>query len=166
MDALEAIRRRRSIRAHGDAPVPREVLETLVDAGRLAPSARNAQPWEFVVVSDRGTLAAVARVIEHGKFAAQAGACILVFCADTQRYLEDGCAATENILLAATALGLASCWVAGDKKPYCAEIARIVGAPTSLKLVSLVVVGQPKAGGDASPVPKRSLHEVLHWEGF
>ncbi|MCM8780126.1 MAG: nitroreductase family protein, partial [Candidatus Omnitrophica bacterium] len=89
--------------------------------------------------------------------------CIAVFCKDTKYYLEDGCAATENLLLAATDLGLASCWVAGDKKPYAAFVNELLGVPAGFKLVSLVALGKSK---DKMAVPKRSLNEVIHWDKF
>lgn len=164
MDAFEALTTRRSVRVYdAGKPVPREMLEQLVDCGRLAASARNAQPWEFVVVTDPALRADIAALANHGRFIADAAACVAVFCRDGDYYLEDGCAATQNILVAARARGLGSCWVAGDKKDYAPAVARLLGAPGGMKLVSLVAVGWPAT----VPSPaKRSLDEVLHWEKF
>jgi nitroreductase len=89
--------------------------------------------------------------------------CIAVICREGGYYLEDGCNATQNLLLAAQALGLGSCWVAGDKKPYAVAVADLLGVPKDHRLVSLVAVGH------AVSVPnpkKRPLSEVLHWEKF
>jgi nitroreductase len=86
-----------------------------------------------------------------------------ILCRDTKYYLEDGSAATENILLAARAHGLGSCWVAGDKKPYAAEIYRLVGAPPGYKLISLIPIGYPAESPEKS---KRPLSDVLHWEKY
>lgn len=164
MEAFEALTTRRSVRVYdAGKPVPREMLERLVDCGRLAASARNAQPWEFVVVTDPVLRAEIAALANHGRFIADAAACVAVFCRDGDYYLEDGCAATQNILVAARALGLGTCWVAGDKKDYAPAVARVLGAPGGMKLVSLVAVGWPAA----VPSPaKRPLDEVLHWEKF
>ncbi len=164
MDAFEALKTRRSVRAYDTGkPVPREMLEQLVDCGRLAASARNTQPWEFVVVMDAARRAEIAAMANHGKFIADAAACVAVFCRDGDYYLEDGCAATQNILVAARALGLGTCWVAGDKKDYAPAVARLLGAPDGVKLVSLVAVGWPAT----VPAPaKRPLGEVLRWEKF
>jgi nitroreductase len=163
MDALTALRSRRSIRRYSDQPVSREQLETIVDCARLAATARNEQPWEFVVVTDPATRARLAEICEYGKFFAVASAVVVVLCRDGKYYLEDGAAATQNLLVAAAALGLGSCWVAGDKKPYADEIRILLGAPAELKTVSLVAIGHPAE----TPTPaKRVLAEVLHWERF
>ena len=166
MEAIENIRMRRSIRQFSDKPILKKDLELLVDAGRLAPTARGVQPWEFMVVTHKSFLRKIAELSENGRFIAEAAACIAVFCSDTKYYLEDGCAATENILLAATARHIGSCWVAGDKKPYCGQINSLLGAPTSYKLVSLIALGYSVSSQELKIAEKRSLKEVLHWEKF
>jgi len=163
MDAIEVLMTRRSVRAYKGVPVPRKVIENIVDCGRLAPTANNVQPWEFVVVTDPGALRRIAGTTDYGSFIAQAPVCVCVLCRDTKYYVEDGSAATENILLAARAHGLGSCWVAGDKKPYAAEICRLVGAPQGYKLVSLIPIGYPAESPKKS---KRPLSDVLHWEKY
>jgi nitroreductase len=163
MEAIEAMRKRRSVRAFKADPVPREVVEQIVDCGRLAATAVNVQPWEFVAVTSEPTRRRIAALADHGSFIAQAPACIVVLARDTTFYLEDCCAATQNLLNAATAFGLGSCWVAGDKKPSSEQIRNLVGAPEGYKLVSLVALGTPAE--DPSP-PKRPLSKVLHWEKF
>lgn len=161
MEALEAIAARRSIRKYKPDPVPRDVLERIVDAGRLAPTAHNDQPWEFIVVTDAALRRRLADTTDYGKFIAEAPACIVTLSQPTRYYVEDGSAATTNMLLAAAALGVGACWVAGDKKPYAAKITSLCRAPANLKLVSLIAVGYPSE----VPTPeKRSLQEVLHWE--
>lgn len=164
MDLFEVIRERHSTRSFAGGTVPRDILEKLVDAGRRAPTARNEQPWEFVVVTEPPRLKDLAALTDHGKFIAGAGACIAVLCRQSKYYLEDGCAATENILLGATALGLQSCWVAGDKKPYAAEVLRFLGAPPGYQLVSLLAIG--RAAAPEKRAAKRKLDDVLHWERF
>ena len=163
MDAIEVMRTRRSVRSYRSGTVPKEVLEEIIDCARLAPSANNAQPWEFVVVTDAGRRRKIAEATDYGHFIAQASACVVVLARETKYYLEDGSAATENIMLAARAHGLGSCWVAGDKKPYAPEICRLVGAPAGTRLVSLIAIGD--AAEIAEPV-KRPLAEVLHWEKY
>jgi len=165
MDAMQMLTSRRSVRKFKPDPVPREMLEKIVDAGRLAPTARNVQPWEFVVVTDAAKRAALAEVNDHGKFIAQAPACIVVLSQPTKYYLEDGAAATTNMLNAAAALGLGSCWVAGDKKPYAAKIVQMVGAPPDMRLVASIALGYPDETLTPA-VKKRALADVLHWERF
>jgi len=163
MDALQAIRTRRSIRKYENKPIPKETLEAIVDCGRLAASGRNEQPWEFVVVTDPNIKQQIADATDYGKFIAQAAACIAVFCRDTTFYLEDGAAATQNLLVAAWAMGVGSCWIAGDKKHYASTIRTIVGAPENTKLVSLIALGYP---AEQPTRPKRDLSEVIHWNRF
>ncbi|KPK41927.1 MAG: nitroreductase [Omnitrophica WOR_2 bacterium SM23_29] len=164
MDTFDAIKKRASVREYTDKPIEKEKLEKIVDAGRVAPTARAEEPWEFVVVTKKEKIKELADITDHGKFLAGGTAAIVVFCKDTKYYLEDGCAATENMLLAATDLGIASCWIAGDKKFYCPDIARAVGAPENLKLISIISLGYPKTESTAHK--KRSLKEVLRWEAF
>jgi len=163
MEALVALTSRRSVRKYKPDPVARALLERIVDAGRLAPTARNVQPWEFIVVTDAAARRRLADISEFGKFIADAPACIIVLSRPTKYFLEDGSAATTNILNAAAALGLGSCWVAGDKKPYAADVLAACGAPTDMQLISLIAIGYAQE----IPAPaKRPLSEVLHWERF
>lgn len=164
MDALAAIANRHSVRKFKSSPVPKDVLEKIVDAGRLAPTARNEQPWEFIVVTDCEALKKIGGTTDTGKFIIDAGACIAVVCKATKYYLEDGCAATENILIAATALGVESCWVAGDKKSYAPGMLSLLAVPADYKLVSLLALGY--ADGEPKTYVKRGLDRVLHWEKF
>ena len=163
MDCIEALKTRRSVRAYTGDPVDRAVIEDIIDCGRLAATAINIQPWEFVVVTDRQMLRAIADTADYGKFIPQAGVCIVVLCKETKYYLEDGCNASQNMLLAARAHGLGSCWVAGDKKPYADRIRRMVGAPDGLKLISLLAIGH---AAEPPVKEKRPLSDVLHWERF
>ncbi len=166
MDNLELLRARRSIRVFQDKSIDRDDLVKIIDCARFAPTARNVQPWEFVLVTDKHKLAEFAKLAENGRFIAQAAACIVVFCSDTKYYLEDGCAATCNILLAATALGVGSCWIAGDKKPYSQQVSVLLAMPSSMKLISLVALGYPQEISCFKAVDKRALNELLHWEKF
>ena len=166
MDAIEVLLTRRSIRLFKDKPIPKDILEKVVDAGRFAATARNVQPWEFVVVENRDTLKKLAELAENGRFIAGAAACVVVFSTDTKYYLEDGCAATENIMLAARAEGIGSCWVAGDKKPYCGQVAKLLAAPDAYKLVSLIPMGYPESKDAFFASEKRKLKDMLHWEKF
>ncbi len=115
------------------------------------------------MATDKAMLGRIAAATDHGAFIAQAAACIVVLCRDTKYFLEDGSAATENLLLAARAHGLGSCWVAGDKKPYAEQIRELVGAPAGMRLISLVPVGHP---AEQPTKEKRPLAGVLHWEKY
>jgi nitroreductase len=162
---IATIRARRSVRRYQRQPVARDLLETIVDCGRLAPTSNNRQSWEFVVVTDTDTLARIAELATHGRFIADAAACIVV-CGDPSNssvYL-DGAAATENMLLAIHSLGLASCWVQTFEKDYAVPIKAMLGIPQHMVLVSMVPVAH--AAGAARMPAKRTLAEVLHWDRY
>ncbi len=164
METFKAIALRASVREYTDEPVEKELLEKLVDSGRMAPSARAVEPWEFIVITDKTKIGDIASIAPNGKFLVSAQAAIIVICADTKYFIEDGCAATENILLRAADLGLGACWIAGNQKPYVQDVLRIFNAPAESKLVSIISIGWPKQ--NPSQHKSRSLKDVLHWESF
>jgi nitroreductase len=163
MDAITCLKSRRSIRAYDRRPVSDETIADIVDCGRLAATAMNEQPWVFVVVRDPAVRRLIAEAMGHSAFVAEAPVCVAVLCRQSDYLLEDGSAATENLLLAATAHGLGSCWIAGHKMAYASEILRLLGAPDDQVLVSMVSIGFAAE----SPSPdKRTLSDVLRWERF
>jgi nitroreductase len=161
MDALEAIRKRRSVREYTGDPIPREDLETIVDAGRLAATGGNQQPWDFVVVTDR-------EMIDKLKVSAswmdKAGAIIAVILDPTSRWwIEDGAAAIENMLIAATALGYGSCWLEGYTLPLEKQFKELLGVPVEKRLLTLIPIGVPTHWPTKN---KKTLDEVIHWERY
>jgi nitroreductase len=164
MEFYDVIKNRTCIRRYKPGQISRKTLEKLVDAGRRAPTARAVEPWEFVVIQDKGTLEVLSSLATNGRFVCEAQAAILVFCKNTKYYLEDGSAATENILLAAAHEQLGACWIAGDKKDYAREVSELVKASQDMKLVSIISVGI----GDEPKIQdkNRELENVIHWETF
>lgn len=161
MEALEAIRRRRSIRQFTGEPIPREDLEVIVDAGRLAATGNNRQPWEFIVITEREMVHQLSFV---SRWMEDAGAIIaLVLDPSSRWWLEDGSAAAQNMLVAATALGYGTCWLEGYTLPAEAELKGLLGVPDKLRLLTLVPIGVPAESPDPK---KKSLAEVLHWERY
>jgi len=141
MDALEAIRKRRSVRKYTGDAIPQEDLEKIVDAGRLAATGSNLQPWDFIIVTERG-------MIEELKVASQwmdkAGAIIAVVMDPSSRWwVEDGAAAVENMLIASTALGYGSCWLEGYTLPREDEFKKLLEVPKNKRLLTLVPIGVP-----------------------
>jgi nitroreductase len=161
MDALEAIRQRRSVRDFTGDLIPREDLEKIVDAGRLAATGNNKQPWDFIVVTDRA-------MIEKLKVASQwmekAGAIIAVVMDPSSRWwIEDGAAAVENMLIASTALGYGSCWLEGYTLPREEEFKKLLKIPDDKRLLTLVPIGVPV---EWPTIEKKPLEEVIHWERY
>ena len=160
MDAIEALKTRRSVRAYTMKAVDREVLEDLVECGRLAASAMNQQPWEFVVVEDPAVRREIADLCEFGSFIADAPAAVLIAARETGHYREDTACAAENIMVAARAYELSSCWVQVHDKANEQEVGQVVGLPEDLRVVCVLAVGY---ADPPPPPPKRALDEVLHW---
>ena len=161
MDALEAIKKRRSVRVFTGAPIPREDLEKIVDAGRLAATGSNRQPWDFIVITDREM---IDRLIVVGKWMKKAAAIIAVVLDPYSRWwVEDGSAAIENMLVVSTALGYGSCWVEGDSLPHEEYFKVLLGVPKGKRLLALVPVGVAE---EWPTIEKRPLESVMHWEKY
>jgi nitroreductase len=161
MEALEAIQKRRSVRKFTGEIVPREDLEKIVDAGRLAATGSNRQPWEFIVVTDREM---IDKLTVAGKWMRQAGAIIAVVLDPYSRWwVEDGSAAIQNMLVASTALGYGSCWVEGDALPLEEQFKGLLFIPKGKRLLALIPIGVPE---EWPTVEKRPLESVLHWQVY
>ena len=162
MDTFEAIIKRRSVRNFTGESLPQEHLEKIVDAGRWAPTGWNKQPWDFIVITERGMieqLSIAAKWMEH------AGAIIAVVLDPSAPFwMEDGSAAVENILLACTAMGYGSCWLEGDTIPMEEKFKPLLNIPAEKKLFTLIPIGVSKSWPTAKK--KKTLEEVIHWEKF
>lgn len=165
MKLYEAMNMRRSVRRFKTDPVPRDTLEKIVAAAMSAPTGNNAQGWMFVVVDDCETKRKIAAATQWGKYIAEAGACVAIFCdRNAPCVVEDCSAATENLMLAAVAEGLGTCWVNSYHIEHAPAVEKLLECPYTHELVVLVAVGVP-AG--ETPVPKKkSLEECLRWNGF
>lgn len=151
MELLEAIHTRRSIRAFTDAPVAEADLYTVLRAAMAAPSAGNAQPWHFIVVTDRTVLDAIPDIHPHAAMVRQAPLAIVVAAELAQEkypgfgyWTLDCSAAVENLMLAARGLGLGTVWCGIYPRPERMEgLARLVRLPEGVKAHALVVMGHP-----------------------
>jgi nitroreductase len=149
MDALQALHTRRSIRHYRNEPVPDDLIQQLLSAAMMAPSARNAQPWHFVVLTDPALLQAAAQINPNAWMTAQAPVGILV-CADLHLELSPGywpvdcAAAVENLLLAAHALGLGAVWTGiYPRQERIDGFRRLLSLPEAIMPHSLVPLGYP-----------------------
>lgn len=145
-DTIKTIFSRRSIRKYTGEPVGEDDIQMLLEAAMAAPSASNIKPWHFVVVTQRETLDALADAHPHGKMLAQAPLCIAV-CGDPDlsRYWEQDCsAATENLLVAAAALGLGAVWLGVHPRDDRVGFTRqILGIPENIVPLNLISIGHP-----------------------
>lgn len=152
MDLFDAIHTRRSIRAYTEEPVSEADLETMLRAAMAAPSAGNAQPWHFVVVTDRAVLNAIPDIHPYAAMCKTAPAAIVVA---TELALEkypgnwplDCSAAVENLMLAARGLGIGSVWCGIYPRPERMEgLAKLLAFPDGVEAHALVVLGHPAQG--------------------
>lgn len=156
------IKCRHSVRSFKPAPVEDHIVRDALECARHAPTAMNLQPWLFGVVREKALLKEIANLTDHGKFIADAALCFAVFGErDAKYYLEDCCAATENLIIALQAYGVGSCWVAGEKKPYAGAVRTLLNVPEKYTLVSLLPAGYP---ADIALQKKKDLDEVTFFE--
>jgi nitroreductase len=171
MDLWTTIERRRSVRRFSSAEVPLSDIERILTAAIRAPSAGNRQPWHLIVVRNRELKRALAGAAGGQGFVAAAPV-VIVVCAEpgrsATRYgsrgrdlycLQDTAAATEHILLAATALGLGGCWVGAFDEMAAAQA---LSLPATLRPVAMVPIGHPVGEGRAGS-SRRPLTEVTSW---
>jgi nitroreductase len=150
-DALSVIHNRKSVRSFTGGSVSKAALDKIIRAGMAAPTAVNMQPWEFVVVTDRKTIDTLAAGLPYAKMLDKAGAAIIV-CAIPEKAYEknlelaviDSTCASENILLAAEALGLGAVWTAAYPYKDRMDIVRkTLNIPQEIIPLNVIPVGHP-----------------------
>ena len=149
MDTLEAIFTRRSIRVYTSQTIPEDVIEHLLRAAMQAPSAGNQQAWQFVVITSRSQLNALAEVLPYGKMLTSAPLGIIV-CGDLDKekskgyWVQDCSAATQNILLAAHGLGLGAVWLGVyPREQRVQDVRQTLGIPETVIPLCAIAVGYP-----------------------
>lgn len=168
-DALTTILTRSSVRAYTDQRVEQDKIEKLLRAGMAAPSACDKRPWHFVVVTDKQQLKGLATANPNAGFADAAPLAIVV-CGDMSKTLQGGgqefwiqdcSAASENILLAAHALGLGAVWTGTyPATERCQAVARVLNLPQHLVPLNTIVIGYPR--GEAHPKDKWNASNVTY----
>jgi nitroreductase len=168
-DALSVIHSRKSVRSFTGQSVSKDALDKILRAGMAAPTAVNMQPWAFVVVTDRKTLDTLASGLPYAKMLDKAGAAIIVCTIPEKAYdksvelaVIDSTCASENILLAAEALGLGTVWTAAYPYKDRMDVARkVLNIPKDIIPLNVIPVGHP-TGADK---PKDKYNpENIHWE--
>ena len=170
MEAIQALMTRRSIRKYQSKPIADDTIETLLRAAMAAPSAVNSQDWEFIVVRDRSTMDAVAEKLGgSGNMLHEAAAAVIV-CGNLDHafeklpdyWVEDCAAATENLLLAAHALGLGAVWLGTYPQPVkTAGITQLFSLPKQIIPFSVISLGYPAEEKEAVD---RYCAEKVHFE--
>ena len=170
---FEVIAKRRAIRKYEPYRIPRHHLKKMLDAARLAPSANNNQPWRFIVVEDQKKKDLLAKPSTQS-FIGEANAIVVVLgdskggcCGRSVWTTQDPMIATEHIVLAATALGYGTCWIANYQsrpKAWEDEVRKTLKIPDYLEIVVLVAIGIPKE--NPQPRPRKSLQEISFAETY
>lgn len=162
MDVFNAISQRYSCRSYLDKPIATEKLDRILEAARLAPSARNFQDWRFVVVTDPAERAKLATAANNQKMVANAPA-IIVACSNSSYRMRCGqmigpidvSIALEHIALQAVEEGLATCWIGSF---YHDQVRQVLDIPHSVEIIQLMIVGYP---ADKQPAIKRDPIENI-----
>ena len=149
---IDLLRARRSIRRFKDQPVEQEKLNLLIEAALRSPSSKGNNPWEFIVVTDRGRLDNLSTAKAHGASFLNNAPLAIVVCADQRKsdvWVEDASIAAMLIHLEAADLGLGSCWVQirlrqrEDKTSSQAYMVDLLGLPEDMMVLAIIAIGYP-----------------------
>ncbi len=168
MDVFEAIQKRYSCRSYQDKLVDEDVLRAVLEAGREAPSGRNLQDWKFVVVRDAAQREKLVEACEQ-PWLSSAPVIIAVVSTEPERTMfceipaapVDCAIPIDHMTLAATAMGLATCWVGHFKQDACKEI---LGVPDEAQIIELLAIGHPADA--ASRKERKAFDEVVCWDRY
>ena len=160
MEVFECVKTLSSIRSYKSKNVPDEIIAEVMEAGRLAPSARNEQPWEFILVRESSTLEELAKYCTSGRFVSEAPFAVVVLTDPSNKWHEiDTTRAVQNMVLTAWGRKLGSCWIGMiDKK----GLAEYLGIPASLNILTVLPFGyfdERLAGHEKN---RKSPKEVFH----
>lgn len=166
---LEVIKKRQSVRSYQDKEIPEEILQQVLEAGRLAPSACNNQPWKFIVVRDKRLRERLVSACKNQKFVGEAPV-VIVGCATAPNYLMGGseysypvdlALALDHMSLEAASLGLGTCWIGAF---YQDRVKEILDIPDGVKVVALMTLGYPNRLGPKTE--RKPLSEIVCFDKY
>ena len=163
MDTFDAIRTMLAVRRYQDKPVPAATLRRVLEAGRLTGSAKNLQPWHFIVVQDRKTLQKLGGLARTGAHVAQAAAAVVVLVDRSPFAVSDASRAIQSMLLAAWADGVGSNWVGFGGLD---EVKALLGVPARLDLLAILPLGYPASAIGKGRKDRKALNAIAHRERF
>ncbi len=166
---LPSIKKRFSVRKFKNKPVEKEKIDLLIEAARLAPSAKNIQPWHFVVIQDKEKRAQLTSICKDQAFVSEAPVSIAVCCNDIEyimscgekKYVVDGTIAAEHIVLQAAELGLGTCWICAF---YHNQMAKLINLPDDYKIICLIATGYPAI--ERKPRHLKAVSDILSYDSF
>ena len=169
MEVFEAIRTVLAVRQYRDRPVPSESVHRILEAGRLTGSAKNAQPWQFVVIENQDTLKQVGAIMRTGGYIAGAPLAMVVLAENNIFGLSDASRAIQSMMLAAWSEGIGSNW-AGFPVPGGTDmepLKPLLGIPQPLQIIGVISFGYPARETEFKGNKRRkALAEIAHRERF
>jgi len=166
---LEAIERRQSVRNYLDKEIPQDILEKVLEAGRLAPSAKNSQPWKFIIVKDKNLRDELIPACKNQKFVGDASI-VIVGCATNPSYKMgngdysysvDLAIALDHMSLQAAALGLGTCWIGAF---YQDKVKEVLDIPEEVNVVALLPLGYPEKLSEKRK--RKELAEIVCYDKY
>jgi len=166
-DTIKTMKDRRSVRSFTDKEISSSVIKDIFEAAKYYPSGMNFQPCEVVLVDDKQTLMAMQEQCTYGKFLTKAPLAAVIIAKKTNDFgleIQDGSAFTQNIMLAAKSLDIGSCWIFGNGASYANDILKIIDAPESYMLISIIALGYYE---NEPQIPaKKEYDKIVHWNKF
>jgi nitroreductase len=169
MNVIDAIKVRRSIRAYQDRQIEEEKLLAVLEAGRLAPSARNLQDWKFIIVRDKEKRQSLSVAAKGQLFVAQAPVVIAACGTETEyimtcgqhTYPIDVAIAIDHMSLEALEQGLGTCWKGAFHED---QVKEILGVPNKIRVVVMLALGYPAESPSARP--RKRVEEIISYDGW
>jgi nitroreductase len=163
METFEAVRTILAVRQYQDTQIPDEIVHRILEAGWLTGSARNLQPWNFIIVEDREMLQKVAEIVKTGPYITQAALAIIVVVENTRFAVSDGSRAIQSMMLAAWSEGVGSNWVGFTGIE---GIKPLLGIPESLDVLAILPLGYPVKKIGKGKKKRKPFNQVVYKEMF
>jgi len=168
---MNVIKKRRSVRRYSSQEIREEVIKEILEAARLAPSAKNLQEWKFIVVRDRATKERLAEAAKWQEFIAEAPVVIAGVATYPEYVMTNGipachidlAIAMEHIALMAAEKGIGTCWIGAF---YQDKVKKILGVPDNCLVIALMPLGYPVNALEEEEKDRKSMDEILCWERY
>lgn len=160
---FECVRARVEVREFKADPIPKPIIQKILEAGRWSPSQRNRQPWHFIVIQQRDTLKQLGALAASGPYLADAPLAIAVVTEGARAPLIDGTRAISSMQLVAWEEGLGSCWIGSIDH---AGVKQLLNLPDACELITVLPFGYPTDAAKALRKRRKPLEQIAHRERF
>jgi len=164
MEVIECISTLSSIRNYKDKQVPDDKIKTVLEAARVAPSAHNDQPWQFILVKDRQKLEDLGRYCLSGSFVTRSSFAVVILTDKSSKWHEiDGTRAIQNMVIAAWSLGIGSCWIG---RIDAGGISEYLGIPAEWHILTVLPFGYFDRSVEGSAKFRKNFVQIFHLNEF